>query len=118
MALLRSDEILIASESCSSPKCGVYFLIHDGQIMYVGQSVNIDGRLGGHRLMRRNFDRYHWIACAREELNALERAYIDAFLPPWNTDPRTESLRLRLKYPLPAELRRVEALRHCASVLE
>ncbi len=72
-------------------------LIQGSKIMYVGQSVDIDARLAAHR--ERDFDSWHWIAHDRLELNAVERAYIETFFPPWNRDTRTQALRERLSRP-------------------
>lgn len=90
--LLPETEIVALSLEIGPSRCGIYFLIQDCRLMYVGQSVNIDARIAQHR-RERKFDRYHWIACAPEKLDALERAYLDRFLPPWNTDSRTVTLR-------------------------
>lgn len=54
-ALLAVAEIVAASVP-TLKKCGIYFLIKGGEIKYVGQSVNIDARLGAHHW--RGFDRY------------------------------------------------------------
>jgi len=71
---------------------GVYFLIKSKKVIYVGQTVNVIIRVGTHATTKK-FDTWHWIPCPRDKLNALERIYIDAFLPPLNRDPFTRMLR-------------------------
>jgi hypothetical protein len=88
--LLCEAEIIAASIPVAGPRCGIYFLIRDGRVMYVGQSVNIDARIATHyRSPRRKFDGWHWLPCEPSALDALERRYLDALLPPWNADPET-----------------------------
>lgn len=116
---LAAEQILAASLAAEPLKCGIYFLIKDGEIKYVGQSVNIEARITSHK--PRRFERWHWIPCSREELNALERAYINAFMPAWNTDGRTMARRYALANPPPppsAEEIRIACLRRAMSVLE
>jgi hypothetical protein len=92
--LLTAEEIIAASVP-ASVQCGIYFLIKDGELKYVGQSVNIGARIGAHGW--RGFDRWHFIVCPRDQLDAIERAYLDRFLPPWNDDGRTARLREEIK---------------------
>ena len=47
--LLTEADIVDRSIELGVPRCGVYFLIQAGKVMYVGQSVNIDARIGQHR---------------------------------------------------------------------
>lgn len=81
--LLDADTILASCVTILSSGCGVYFLIADGRIMYVGQSTNVPARIGAHTTTF-TFDAWHWVPCAREGLDQLERAYIKALQPPWN----------------------------------
>lgn len=62
--------------------CGIYFLIKNLKIVYVGQSLNVIRRSGQHP--DKDFDRFSWVLCKRSELDDLERAYIKAFDPPLN----------------------------------
>lgn len=89
MKVLSELEIVFASIPADSLKCGVYFLISDEKVMYVGQSVNIDARLAHHRLAGKVFDRWHWIPCRRDGLDSLERLYLNALLPSDNWDAET-----------------------------
>jgi hypothetical protein len=89
--LLTAEQIVEVAVQPGERKIGLYFLIKDGELKYVGQSIDIEARICSHRW--REFDRWHWIPCEKEQLNALERAYIDSLLPPWNTDSRTAKKR-------------------------
>jgi len=89
--LLSEASIIAASSVPPRRHSGIYFLIKAGAVMYVGKSVDVHARLAGHRW--RDFDRWHWIPCAPEDLDVLERRYIDAFMSPWNGDSRTAAIR-------------------------
>lgn len=63
---------------------GVYFLISNGEVCYVGQSVDVLHRLARHRREGRVFDSFNVITCDREAMDELESLYISAFMPPNN----------------------------------
>jgi len=63
--------------------CGIYFLLSEGKVMYVGQSTNLHTRLQQHQ-SRRKFDALSFIECDRHLLDELESRYIHALHPPWN----------------------------------
>lgn len=66
---------------------GVYFLINEGEVVYIGQSDNIHARIKAHATGRdtKMFDRIHVIECsdAQQRFN-LEGHYINTFDPPLN----------------------------------
>jgi len=62
---------------------GIYFLILDDKIMYVGQSANILDRIGTHN-RKWNFESFKYILCRPDQSNNLERLYIKFLQPPWN----------------------------------
>lgn len=65
--------------------CGVYFLLQDEDIVYVGQSINVLTRLAEHfRASLKQFNRVFVIECKAAELNHLEAMYIDKFRPKFN----------------------------------
>lgn len=76
--------VLQASLPCGS-MCGVYFLIDKGEVVYVGQSLDVLNRLSKHMRGGRRFERFAFIACKKEDLDELERLYINALVPAWNT---------------------------------
>ena len=68
-----------------SPTSGIYFLIKDQEIVYVGKSVNIQTRLGVHLNEGAiDFDSYSFIECGQAEMNNLEMEYILRFQPRHN----------------------------------
>lgn len=66
----------------------VYFLIDGNEIVYIGQSVVFGSRLQQHILdSSKRFDRYFTIKCKdKSEMDELERYYISAFKPVFNTN--------------------------------
>lgn len=80
--LLRECEI-VGSSVPVGENCGVYFLIKDSRIVYVGQSINVHGRIAEHRRYK-EFDRFCFIRCEKENLDVLESLYIHVFRPELN----------------------------------
>lgn len=70
---------LISSVPCSS---GVYELYRDGVCMYVGSSLNMRGRLGGHS--KRNFDKIVFTEFPPERLSEEEVRAISRLNPTEN----------------------------------
>ncbi len=62
---------------------GVYFLIAAGEIVYVGQSVNVFARLASHQ-RGKDFDRFGYITCDLADLDTVEARFIKAFRPALN----------------------------------
>lgn len=65
---------------------GIYFLIKDNKIVYVGQSVNIFKRIKNHKRTK-DFDYYNYILLPEvsdNRLNDVEMKYIAAFSPKYN----------------------------------
>jgi hypothetical protein len=63
--------------------CGIYFLIDEKKVVYVGQSVNVFSRVFAH-LGSKNFDSYVYLPCEKEKLDKLESLYIHFLSPPLN----------------------------------
>jgi hypothetical protein len=61
---------------------GIYFLIHEGEVIYVGQSCNVASRMLGHK--NKTFDRAFVLPCAPSNLNETEAAFIGFFKPKLN----------------------------------
>jgi excinuclease UvrABC nuclease subunit len=89
---IRAEHRSIVKAAVPIQKTGVYFLIANKKIVYVGQSHNIPGRVAEHMLSK-EFDSFAFVPAKKEELDSLERAYINKFLPVYNRDPTTEKLR-------------------------
>lgn len=90
--LLSEAQIIAAAAPLGPPRVGIYFLIRDGGVAYVGQARDVVLRVADHAKWRR-FDHWAWVPCAIGDLNRVERAYLDAFIPGDNRDPAT----IRLK---------------------
>jgi len=76
------EEEIVEHSTGVDPACGVYFLVHEGAVIYVGQSVNVYARVythkqEGHKL----FSSFAFITCEKEELDILESLYIHALCP-------------------------------------
>lgn len=69
---------------------GVYHLIRDDHVLYVGASVDVLCRIGAwHRAMAGKFDAWRVYPCKREDLAELELAHIRHYNPPMNKAGRT-----------------------------
>lgn len=75
-----SAEDIIKSSTSSIDTSGVYFLIRDGVIVYVGQSSKVYARIDRHRDTK-HFDRIAVLECAASDLLRLESIYIKKFKP-------------------------------------
>lgn len=64
---------------------GIYFLCHQSQVVYVGQSENIGARIIEHeKNPEKVFDSIYWIMCPINRLNSLESAFIRHLQPKYN----------------------------------
>ena len=61
---------------------GVYFLVQDQEVVYVGQSVNIYSRIAQHP--DKKFDKYAFVPCEVALLDKLESLYIHTLKPRLN----------------------------------
>jgi hypothetical protein len=77
-------EYIISNSVPALPLCGIYFLIKDNEIVYVGQSIHIPRRLKTHKRDQKSFDKVFFVECKRKELDCLERKYIRKFVPKLN----------------------------------
>lgn len=69
---------------------GVYFLLRDDEIVYVGQSGNILYRIACHRHDgEKEFNRIFLIECPEAQMEHLERLYIAKFTPKYNVKMHT-----------------------------
>ena len=83
--LWSTDEILANSQRVRHVFPGIYFLIRDGEIVYVGQSTcNILAHIT-HHLRDKDFDSFTVIHMTGDvDLNAVEAAYVYALRPEYN----------------------------------
>ena len=73
---------------------GIYFLVKDGKIVYVGQSTNIFARVGTHKTDK-DFDKAVYFECPSTELDDLEYELINILQPQYN---KTGNPRERFPY--------------------
>lgn len=66
------------------PICGIYFLIQDGEVVYVGQSIDVLNRVAEHAAGPKQFDRYYYIEVEPQHLNTVEADYIVTLGPKYN----------------------------------
>lgn len=82
-------EEILANAVSYSAKCGIYFLINNNTIVYVGQSIDLWQRIQQHKEKRAMmFDAVSWVACDVGKLNELELFYIDRLKPKYNIGHR------------------------------
>lgn len=67
----------------SNIQTGIYFLIKDGIIIYIGQSTRITKRIRDHK-RDKDFDHYRVIACNESLLLQYEKRLIKYFKPRLN----------------------------------
>jgi hypothetical protein len=74
---------------------GLYFLIKYKEVVYVGQTIDIFGRVSKHRRLGKDFDSFSFIPCddpARRD--ELESTYILALAPWMNLSMGRKPVRL------------------------
>ena len=77
---------------------GVYFLIKNNKVVYVGQSTNIMRRIPEHS--EKVFDNFFYIEVPRLLLNRVEYDYIKHYTPCYNgTNHKTKSVKMGLAIP-------------------
>lgn len=81
-----SKDTILSLDCCLLRISGVYFLIADDEIVYVGESENIIVRISQHIQSDKGkiFDRWCWLQVPAEERRKVERAYITRFNPRLN----------------------------------
>lgn len=80
---LSKKEILAKSKIDNADISGIYFLIKNNKIVYIGQSTSIAIRLASHN-HKGSFDCYSYIACHKTDLDFMESMYIDIYRPELN----------------------------------
>jgi hypothetical protein len=63
-------------------RSGIYFLIKDNKVVYVGQSIHGLSRIFTHK--DKDFDFYCFIKCSKEKLNKYEALNIFYYKPKYN----------------------------------
>lgn len=83
MGLPDKAEIIAAASPVPKTLSGVYFLIEDDEIVYVGQSGNVIARLQTH-LLTKKFNKIAILPCEEKERATIEAKYIHLFQPKLN----------------------------------
>jgi hypothetical protein len=79
---LKSAECILRSAKTAFHLCGIYFLLANAEIVYVGQSIDCNRRIFEHmRDPTKTFDSYYVIECQSHLLCELEARYIAKFSP-------------------------------------
>lgn len=60
---------------------GIYFLVRNCEIVYVGLSVQISSRIAKHRVTKGGWDLHAWFEAPPDHLKAIESYYIHRFTP-------------------------------------
>ncbi len=85
--------ILLEANFSQITLCGIYFLIGDmGEVVYVGQSVNIIARIRSHR-RDKIFKKVYFFHVEPINLDKTESLWIDKILPPLNNCSRSRLLK-------------------------
>lgn len=87
------DEILDYSIHMVPP-C-IYFLVRDIEIMYVGQTVCLPGRVSQHVKEKPHFNKVYYFPVPKENLLEIERKVILEMEPPWNNESYLKAKRSR-----------------------
>ena len=90
---LHTETEIVAVSEPYKIMCGVYFLVSNDRVVYVGQSVNIPARVAQHKTSGKTFDRVAFVECEKEWLNVLESLYIHVLRPSLNGDSNTKGLK-------------------------
>ena len=83
--MLAEDKIVAVSAPLPTLS-GVYFLIHQGKIVYIGQSVCVPQRIAEHQRSGKEFDSCAYVVCEQDALDLLESMYIHVYQPKLNGD--------------------------------
>jgi excinuclease UvrABC nuclease subunit len=82
---LSPKDIVAGAIAYPRRMCGIYFLVDDGEIVYVGQAVDLRRRLVEHyELGAKPFDSYFFLPTNESDLDAVEAHYIHALKPKYN----------------------------------
>lgn len=83
--LLSPREISLTAIPVRRRQSGVYFLLHDNEIVYVGQTTDWGARLAAHmRDQAKIFNRCAFQECDDVLLDELEATYIERLQPKFN----------------------------------
>lgn len=76
---------------------GVYFLILNKEIIYIGMTNHVFRRINQHQNDGKIFDSFFYIKCQKEKCAELEKFYIKKFMPKFNIEHKENSHRKKYK---------------------
>lgn len=88
----------------STGKFAVYKYVQDGNIIYIGQSVNLLERIAQHAaeakfLDHKDADIYYFFCGSKQEMDGMERALIMKHKPPLNVAHRYDDVKIDMIEP-------------------
>ena len=95
-ALLQAEEITMASLPWQNLS-GIYFLVQDEQVVYVGQSTNVYSRIAYH-VGDKTFEKYAFVPCDIDLLDKLESLYIHALRPKLNGNMNSQEKNAPIRF--------------------
>jgi hypothetical protein len=98
LSKLESEAEIVRRATGLSELAGVYFLVRDERVVYVGKSLNVYQRVASHRPSKL-FDKVSFIRCHEAHLLRLEAMYISKFNPEFNQAGRTDRVPDQLEEP-------------------
>lgn len=79
-----SEAEIVSAASRFHSITGVYFLIAEGRVVYVGQAVCVFSRVAQHAKTKGSFDSVSFIECDACDLDVIESYWIHKLQPAWN----------------------------------
>jgi hypothetical protein len=98
LSKLESEAEIVRRATDLSELAGVYFLVRNERVVYVGKSLNVYQRVASHRPSKL-FDKVSFIRCHEPDLLRLEAMYISKFNPEFNQAGRTDRVPDQLDEP-------------------
>jgi hypothetical protein len=84
------EEQIVENAMPWTGQVGIYFLVRQGKVVYVGQSVNVAARVAQHH--DKDFDSVTIVECDRKVLDVLESLYIHFLRPPLNGNTPSKAM--------------------------
>lgn len=101
-----THDVIVEKSAEWSAVAAVYFLIREGRVVYVGQSINAFKRLDEHRKKKR-FDGFYFVFCPVPLLREIEAHYIKLLEPEENFETKEKVARERAHAEFEARVRQI-----------
>ena len=83
--LLSQEEIVAKCHDLFPENAGIYILLMDEEIVYIGRSINIVARVGAHIRNDLQFNKYTIVPMSYADSCKWEEIYINAYRPKYNS---------------------------------